>query len=86
MWPGSLVAKASSPAVLGHEDRTAAGYPFQHSEDSPTAAELGVSGQLNGAAHPGEFSGFRDDGFIGFQDKFEDGHGGAVDAALHGVS
>jgi hypothetical protein len=83
MWPGSLVANASSPGVFGHEDGAAAGHALEHAKEPSATAELGVGGHLNRTAHPRKFSRFGDDGLIGFEGEFQDGHGGAGDAALH---
>jgi hypothetical protein len=76
-------AGRSHGAVFGHEDGAAAGDALEHAEKASAAAELRVRGHLNGTGHPGEFSGFGDDGVVSFEDELEHGHGGAGDAALH---
>jgi hypothetical protein len=70
-------------AVFGHEDGAAAGYALEDAEEASAAGELGVRGHLDGAAHPGKFSGFGDDGLVGLEQKLENWHCGAGDAALH---
>ena len=80
------LAGGADGAVFGHKDGAAAGHALEHAEQSSAAAELGVRGHLDRTTHPREFARFGDDGLIGFQGKFQDGHGGASDAALHGGS
>src|SRR5580658_97783 len=79
-------AGVADGAIFGHKNGATAGYALEHSEDASAAAELGVRGHLDRTAHPGEFSGFGDDAFVRFEGKFQNGHGGAGDAALHGES
>src|SRR5436305_7006902 len=79
----SHLARSAISAVLGHENRTSAGHPFQHPEQPTATGKLGVRGHLNGTAHPRQLSRFRDDRFIGIKNELQNGHGGAGDAALH---
>jgi len=82
---GDFAALAQG-AVFGHEKSAAASDTFDGAEDSAAAGELGVGGELDGTGHPGKFARLGDDGLVGLEDEFEDGHGGADDAALHEVS
>src|SRR5215472_17865536 len=66
-------------SVFGHEDGPATGYALKDAEQATAAAKLRVRSQLDRRAHPGEFSSFGDDRFIGVQNEFENGHCGAVD-------
>lgn len=91
MWPGSFVAKASSPgaahcAIFRHEDGATTSDTLDHAEKTSATSELRMGGHLDRTAHPGEFSGFGDDGLVILEDEFEDGHRGSGDAALHEVS
>ena len=79
-------SRGAEGAVFGHEDGAAAGDALEDAEESSAAGELGVGRHLDRAAHPGELSGFGDDGVVGIKSEFENGHGGAGDAALHGES
>ena len=79
-------AGGADGAVLGHEERAAAGDALDGAEEASAAAVLGVGGHLDGGGHPGEFAGLGDDGVVGVEGEFEDGHGGADDAVLHGGS
>ena len=74
---------ASIGAVLGHEEAATAGDTANSSEESSAARHLRVSGHLDIAGHPGELAGLGDDGVVGFEDEFENRHGGADDATLH---
>src|SRR5580692_547885 len=76
-------SREAGGAVFGHKQRSTAGHTFQDTEDSTTSAELRVRGHLDGTRHPGKFSSFGNDGFVGFEDEFEYGHGRPGDAALH---
>jgi len=46
--------------------------------------KLGVRRHLDGTRHPGKFTGFRNDGLGGGKREFNDRHGGAENATLHG--
>jgi len=50
------------------------------------AGVLGVGGHLDGGGHPGELAGLGDDGVVGAEGEFEDGHRRAEDAILHEFS
>src|SRR5215469_17456214 len=76
-------AGGTDGTVFGHKDRSSAGHALEYSEQAAASGELSMRGHLNGTAHPGKFSGFGDDGFVGLKDKLENGHGGAADATLH---
>jgi len=73
-------AGGADGAVLGHEERASAGDTFDRSKETAAAGVLGVGGHLDGGGHPGEFAGLGDDGVVGPEGEFEDGHGGAEDA------
>src|ERR1700733_13652468 len=70
-------------AVLSHKNRSATGHAFEHAEQASAAAELGMRGHLNRAAHPRQFAGFGNNRFVGLESELEHGHGGTGDAALH---
>ncbi len=76
-------AGGTEGAVLGHEEGAAGGDALECAEESAAAAELGVGGHLDGLGHPAEFAGFGDDAVVVVEEEFEDGHGGAHNAALH---
>ena len=80
------LAGGADGAVLGHEERAAAGDASDGSEESAAAGVLGVGGHLDGGGHPGELAGLGDDGVVGAEGELEDGHGGAEDAVLHECS
>ena len=80
------LAGCADGAVLGHEERAAAGDALDRSEEATTASMLGVGGHLDGGGHPGELAGLGDDGVVGTEGELEDGHGGAENAVLHDVS
>ncbi len=77
-------AGCSPGAVLGHEEAAAACDALEGAEEASAAGHLGVGGHLDGAGHPGELACLGDDGVVGLEEKFQDGHGGAEDAGLHG--
>src|SRR5579872_926048 len=76
-------ADCAEGAVFGHKDGAATGNAFDHAEETAATSELRVRRHLDGAAHPGKFSGLGDDRVVGIEKKFEDRHGGSGDAALH---
>src|SRR5215472_12105350 len=74
--PGKLggerqFAGKSHGAVFRHENRSAAGHAFDYTEEPASAGELRMRSHLDRGAHPGEFSGFRDDGLVGLEDEFQ---------------
>src|SRR4029077_17337636 len=82
----SQFSRSSNGAVFRHENRSAAGHALDDSEETAATAELRVRRHLNGTAHPGEFSSLGDDGLVGVEDKFQNRHRRAGDAALHVMS
>ncbi len=77
------LAGGSVGSVLGHEERAAACYATDGSEDAATTGVLGVGGHLDGLSHPGELAGLGDDGVVVIKGKLKDGHGGTDNAMLH---
>src|SRR6266852_871434 len=84
--PGSLVAKEIAPGA------PMARYSVMNSDPPRASArrrflrptKLGVRRHLDGTRHPGKFTGFRNDGLGGVKREFNDRHGGAENATLHG--
>ena len=74
---------AAHGTILGHKERASSGYALDGAEESAATGVLGVGGHLDGGGHPGEFAGLGDDGVVGTEGEFEDGHGGTEDAVLH---
>ncbi len=80
------LAGDSVGAVLGHEERSAAGDALDDAKEASATGVLGVGGHLDRGGHPGELAGFGDDGVVGVEGELEDGHGGAGDAMVHDSS
>ena len=71
-------------AVFGHEQASPARHPFQRAEDAASPAKLSVRLHLDGVAHPGKLTGFRNYGFVRIQRALKNRHGSPDDTALHG--
>ncbi len=52
------LAPATHGAVFRHEQAPSARHSFQRAEESASSAKLRVRLHLDGAAHPGELTGF----------------------------
>jgi hypothetical protein len=71
---------------LAHEDRAAADRALEDAADAAAATHLRRRLHDDRLSHPGELSRLGEDRLAWIEHDLEDGHGGADDPVLHGVS